>query len=358
MMHATTNMFLDTIINTFTNLPFLPACSALLVLIGFTMLTLGLTLEIGTTLLHRWIENDNPHKKTIFGIIKHTALLNQILLLLLITMFMTMFSQSCATFVYLFYPFMTLLAFTFTIRALIIKCSNVKLGRFTQMMHRTMHWVLTDTALVLIFIISATFAGLLNGMPFYLDNHNKIISLFDMESCFNIQTFHIATIFLATAITQSSIACYIKTGLAKMKTIASISSIILLTLISLTIIPLHTIKLPFLCTYFSTQFIIICYIILPIEAMALNICLFFANNRKMAFLAFLFSCSIIKIFILVFAMLLFPHFIPSSIDQSQHLGIFNSFSDINTLATIMPWLVVFLALSYTCILIMYKKALK
>jgi len=357
-MQATINTFLNTIINTLTNLPFLPSCSALLLLIGFIMLTFGLTLEIGTTLLHSWIEDNNPHRKTIFGIINKIASLNQILLLLLIIMFMTMFPQSCSALVYLFYPFMTLLAFTFTIRTLIIKSKNIKLGKFNEMTHKIMQWTLTDTALVLVFVMSATFAGLLNGLPFYLDNHNKIISLFDIESCFNIQTFHIATIFLVTAITQSSIVCYIKTGLVKMKTIASVSSIILLTLISLTIIPLHMIKSPFLCTYFPTQFIIICYILLPIQAMALNICLFFANNKKMTYLALLFSCSIIKIFILLFAMILFPHFIPSSIDQSQHLGIFNSFSDINTLATIIPWLVAFLALAYTCILIMHKKILK
>lgn len=254
-------------------------------------------------------------------------------MIICIMMLFTMFGQAFTSIALLFEPLIKLLMFTITLRILAIKFHDIRIytssknHKIAKIINKTIMWIITDTSLVILCIISAILGTIFNGLPFYLNNTNKLISLFNIENCLNATSIQIAIIFLVSSITQSTIFCYIKTRLECLKTIAIVSSTLLFTLISIIILPLTQINDAGLFSYFSHDFVLYCFMTLPISAMLLLIFLL----TKRCKLALMTSCGIIKIFMITFDMMLFPYIVPSSIDISQSLSCINSFSDIDTL---------------------------
>jgi len=286
-----------------------------------------LTFDIGISIIYRFMSKNNPHKITIFNIIKQSTIITQLWILICATLFFAIFSQAFAGISSLFSPLLTLLLFTLAIRTLAIKFYDIRIGKLTVQIKKLINWLITDTALVILCIISGILGTLLNGIPFYLNNNAQIVALFSIESCLNATSLYIFLLLVTASIMQASIMSYIKTGWKNFKTTGLISSMIFLSMISLAIIPFEMMSEPFMFNVFSKNLIRLCFITLPISTFITIISLFF--DKKI--LAILASCGIIKIAMLIFAMILFPNIVPSNIDISQSISCITSFSDIKTL---------------------------
>ncbi len=318
---------------------------------------LGLTFDIGCALIYRFMNKNNPYKTQIFNFIKQIALFNLIWLCISILIFFTIFGPAFSGLSMLFSPIITLLMFALAIRTLAIKFYDVHFfgnksnyAYLNSSTKKFTNWIITDTSIVILCIFSAIFGTILNGIPFYLNNSKQLISLFRIEDCLNPTSLLIFLLLIIFSITQASVFCYIKTQLHKMKIIALISTILLFTIISCSIFPIENLIEEFHYTYFSKNIIRSVFITLPISALILIA----AIINKRYTLALITSSGIIKIFMIIFDLILFPFIVPSSIDTSQSLICINSFSNIQTLVVSLIFVIPML-IAALCTVWIYNK---
>lgn len=190
-------------------------------------------------------------------------------------------------------------------------------AKTTKPIQKLCDYVICESSAISLLCFSCLCTSILSGVPFYKDNLGTLSSFFSFTKIFTFTSLVWVGLFFTSAIAQGTIFALNHFTLPRLRKICIVSLILFsLSIISATI-GLSQIEKTWLNTTFDTR--IFQYILCPIPAFTL--CFVLKNKMK---LALILNSTCIALIIITFALMMFPYFLPSTLDLSQSMTIWNS----------------------------------